>query len=61
MFASILFFTFLSTFIAIAALGHVMLFAAIWPDLFTSRGSKLGHEVELEPASAAAQPIHQSH
>ena len=62
MFVNILFFTFLSAFIAIVALGHVMLFAAIWPNLFASnlsaRGIELGREVELNPGSGAAQHIH---
>jgi hypothetical protein len=62
MFTSVLFFTFLSTFIAIVALGHAMLFAAIWPNLFASRflarGTELGGDVQLEPASGAGRPIH---
>ena len=62
MFVNILFFAFLSAFTAIVALGHVMLLAAIWPDLFASnpsaRGIELGRGVDLEPGSGAARHVH---
>ena len=37
MFANILVATFATSFVAIVALGHVLLITAIWPDLFHRR------------------------
>ena len=55
MFVNILFFAFLSAFIAIVALGHAMLLAAIWPNLFASRNDRARDvEFDSEQPSASA-------
>lgn len=42
---AILLFAFVSTFIAIAALGHALLFAAIWPGVFDGRREAQGDAI----------------
>ena len=53
MFVNILFFTFVSAFITVVALGHVLLFNAIWPDAFRRR------EPHVDTVGLDDQHIHQ--
>jgi hypothetical protein len=55
MLANILVVTFVSSFVAIVALGHVLLITAIWPDRFKSR-----HEPHLDTVAGPNQRLHHS-
>ncbi len=56
MLANILVVTFASAFTAIVAYGHVLLIAAIWPDLSGNR-----RQPQLDTVSGGNQRLHQPH
>ena len=56
MFANILLFVFVTSFVAIVALGHVLLITAIWPEPFRIR-----REPHLDTVPGGNQRLHQPH
>jgi len=55
MFVNILFFTFVSVFVAVVAFGHVLLFNAIWPDVFRRREPHLITVARVDQESSPAE------
>lgn len=56
MFANILLFVFVGSFIAVVALGHVLLITAMWPDSF-----KIPRDPHLDTVPGGNQRLRQSH